>query len=95
EQKGSDLLLDNPNVVSEIIPIACELPNAYNIGTEFEAFFIANYAKSDGATDVMVYPFLFATLEEAQTKRKEILDRISGSENSKIRLVEKFEYQCK
>ena len=94
EQKGSDLLLDNPNVVSEIISLECELPNAYNIGTKFEAFFIANYAKRDGATDVMVYPFLFATLEEATTKRNDIIDRVKASENSKIRLVEKFEYQC-
>jgi hypothetical protein len=59
EQKGSDLLLDNPNVVSEIISLECELPNAYNIGTEFEAFFIANYAKRDGATgrDGLSIPF--------------------------------------
>ena len=94
EQKGSDLLLDNPNVVSEIIQIACELPNAYNIGTKFEKFFIDNYAIREVATGVMVYPFLFATLEEAQTKRNAIIDRIKASENSKICDVKKFEYQC-
>jgi hypothetical protein len=94
EQRGSDLLLDNPGVVSEIITLECELPNAYQIGNKFEEYFIANYAKDQGVTDVFVYPFLFGTLEEAQAKRKDIIDKIQASENTKICWVKEFKYQC-
>lgn len=94
EQRGSDLLLDNPGVVSEIIPLECDLPNAYQIGNKFEEYFIANYAKNQGVTDFFVYPFLFGTLAEAQAKRKEITDKIQASENSKICWVKNFNYQC-
>jgi hypothetical protein len=94
EQRGSDLLLDNPGVVSEIITLECDLPNAYQIGTEFEEYFIANYAKDQGVTDVFVYPFLFGTLEEAQAKRKDIIDKTQASENTKICWVKEFKYQC-
>jgi hypothetical protein len=89
EKQGADLLLNNPTVFSEIIPIDCDRSAVYTIADKFEAFFEAKHASSQGVTGVYLSPFAFLTPVEAETKRNELKANVE-SKNGKIYPVNNF-----
>jgi len=94
ETKGSDLLLHNPTVFSEIIAVDCDRTLAYKITQKFEAFFEAKHAASQGVTGIYLEPFAFLTFEEAEVKRNELKANVARNTNTEIYLVDDFKANC-